>query len=181
MRAELKAGNTSIFSRALRDALAATLAAGEQAILFLNRRGSSTFVMCRDCGYVLRCRRCDNPLTYHADQDDLVCHHCSRRYARPEQCPNCLSRRIKQFGAGTQKVEEQVRLLFPRARTLRWDRDATTARGAHDRLLNAFQKHEDRSSATDCGLGTGRGSRARPLSKNETGAPAKPGRRSPSS
>ena len=142
MRAELKAGNTSIFSRALRDALAATLAAGEQAILFLNRRGSSTFVMCRDCGFVLRCRRCDNPLTYHSDQDDLVCHHCSRRYARPEQCPNCLSRRIKQFGAGTQKVEEQVRLLFPRARTLRWDRDATTARGAHDRLLKQFQGHE---------------------------------------
>ncbi len=142
MRAELKAGNTSIFSRALRDGLAQTLAAGEQAILFLNRRGAATFVMCRDCGYVLRCRRCDNPLTYHSDQDDLVCHYCNRRYAQPPHCPNCWSRRIKHFGAGTQKVEELVRQLFPQARALRWDRDVTTAKGAHARLLKKFVAHE---------------------------------------
>lgn len=142
MRAELRAGNTSIFSRALRDALAATLAAHEQAILFLNRRGAATFVMCRDCGFVLRCKRCDNPLTYHADQDDLVCHHCNRRYAQPSQCPNCWSGRIKQFGAGTQKVEAVVQQLFPFARTLRWDRDVTGAKGAHEAILQKFVAHE---------------------------------------
>ncbi|MEP7199645.1 MAG: primosomal protein N', partial [Chloroflexota bacterium] len=142
MRAELKAGNTSIFSRALRDALTATLAAREQAILFLNRRGTATFVMCRDCGYVLKCKRCDNPLTFHADQNELVCHHCGRRYEQPAQCPNCLSRRIKQFGAGTQKVEETVKQLFPTARTLRWDRDVTGTKGAHDAILKTFVAHE---------------------------------------
>ncbi len=142
MRAELKAGNTSIFSRALRAALNVVLAAREQAILFLNRRGTATFVMCRDCGFVLRCRYCDEPLTYHADQDDLICHHCSRHYAQPTQCPNCWSGRIKQFGAGTQKVEEVVHQMFPTARTLRWDRDVTGAKKAHDQLLKKFVAHE---------------------------------------
>jgi primosomal protein N' (replication factor Y) len=142
MRAELKAGNTSIFSRSLRDALSETLEARKQAILFLNRRGAATFVMCRDCGHVLRCRRCDNALTYHADEADLVCHHCGRRYEQPAQCPACGSKRIRQFGAGTQKVVEIVSQLFPTARSLRWDRDATGARGAHDDLLRRFAAHE---------------------------------------
>ncbi|MBI1800518.1 MAG: primosomal protein N', partial [Chloroflexi bacterium] len=142
MRVELKAGNSSIFSLDLRHALTATLDAHEQAILFLNRRGTATFVMCRDCGFVLRCRRCDNPLTYHADQGDLVCHHCNRRYQQPMLCPNCASTRIKQFGAGTQRVEEMVRQLFPAARTLRWDRDVTGAKGAHEQILRQFTAHE---------------------------------------
>jgi primosomal protein N' (replication factor Y) len=142
MREELKAGNTSIFSRTLRDALAATLKAREQAILFLNRRGTATFVLCRDCGFVLKCQPCDNPVTYHADQNDLVCHHCNRRYQMPKQCPHCLSARIKQFGAGTQKVEEVVMQLFPTARVVRWDRDTTGARGAHDKILKQFAAHK---------------------------------------
>ncbi|MBI5877124.1 MAG: primosomal protein N' [Chloroflexi bacterium] len=142
MRAELKAGNTSIFSRALRDALSETLEARQQAILFLNRRGAATFVMCRDCGHVLKCRRCDNALTYHSDESELICHHCGRRYGMPALCPACGSKRIRQFGAGTQKVEEVVSQLFPTARTLRWDRDVTGARGAHDELLRRFASHE---------------------------------------
>lgn len=142
MRVELKAGNTSILSRALRDALTATLAAREQAILFLNRRGSATFVMCRDCGYVMNCRRCDTPLTFHADQDELICHRCNARYAQPAACPNCGSRRIRQFGAGTQKVEEVIRQMYPTARTVRWDRDVTRAKGAHEKILQQFTSHE---------------------------------------
>jgi primosomal protein N' (replication factor Y) len=142
MRAELKAGNMSIFSRTLRDALAATLKAREQAILFLNRRGTATFVLCRDCGFVMKCKPCDNPVTYHADQADLVCHHCNRRYQLPKQCPNCSSARIKQFGAGTQKVEEVVAQFFPTARVLRWDKDTTGAKGAHDKILKQFSAHQ---------------------------------------
>ena len=142
MRAELKSGNTSILSRALRDALNATLAAREQAILFLNRRGSATFVMCRDCGYVMNCRRCETPLTFHADQAELVCHRCNQRYAQPATCPNCGSKRIRQFGTGTQKVEEVIRQMYPTARTLRWDRDVTRAKGAHEAILKKLIAHE---------------------------------------
>jgi primosomal protein N' (replication factor Y) len=149
MREELKAGNTSILSRALRDALSAALAAHEQAILFLNRRGSATFVMCRDCGFVMRCRRCDSPLVFHADQAELVCHRCNQRYAQPVRCPNCSSIRIRQFGTGTQKVEEVIRQMFPTARPLRWDRDVTGAKGAHDAILRKFV-----SRAADILIGT---------------------------
>ena len=149
MRAELKSGNTSILSRALRDALNATLAAREQAILFLNRRGSATFVMCRDCGYVLSCRRCETPLTFHADQAELVCHRCNQHYPQPALCPNCGSKRIRQFGTGTQKVEEVIRQMYPTARTLRWDRDVTRAKGAHETILTKFTSH-----AADILIGT---------------------------
>ncbi|MFQ6016050.1 MAG: primosomal protein N', partial [Anaerolineae bacterium] len=106
LRQELRAGNTSIFSRALQDAMTVALAAGEQVILFLNRRGTATFIQCRDCGFVLKCQRCDIPLTYHGAADDLVCHHCNRRTFVPSQCPSCWSGRIKFFGIGTQKVEQ---------------------------------------------------------------------------
>ncbi len=105
MRAELRAGNTSIFSRPLRQAMEVALAAGEQTILFLNRRGAASFVMCRDCGHVIKCPRCDVPLTFHSAEDDLVCHHCNYRTFLPPQCPNCWSGRIRQFGIGTQRVE----------------------------------------------------------------------------
>jgi len=142
LRAELRAGNTSIFSRALQSALIDTLAAGEQAILFLNRRGAATFVMCRDCGEVIKCPRCSVPLTYHSDRADLVCHHCNYRMANPQRCPECGSKRIKFFGIGTQTVERAVQEQFPEARILRWDRDVTGTKGAHEAILSQFVDKE---------------------------------------
>ena len=115
------------------------LAAGEQAILFMNRRGTATFVLCRDCGYVHRCPRCDTPLTYHGPDRALVCHHCGHHAPPPRTCPACGSRRIRYFGLGTEMIEKAVTVMFPHARTLRWDRDTTGAvRGAHDVLLEHF-------------------------------------------
>ncbi len=141
MRQELRAGNRSIFSRALQEALHKTLEAGEQAILFLNRRGAATFVLCRDCGYVARCPRCDLPFTYHhLDREGLVCHHCNRRQPVPTRCAACGGRRIRYFGLGTERVEEMVRQLYPAARLLRWDRDTATGLD-HERFLQAFVEH----------------------------------------
>jgi primosomal protein N' (replication factor Y) len=142
LRQELRAGNRSVFSRALRDAMAETLAADEQAILFLNRRGATTFIMCRDCGHVLKCKRCDVPLTYHFPEDALVCHHCNWRRMVPDACPSCRSRRIKHFGVGTQKVEAVTRQLFPQAKIVRWDRDTTGGKMAHEEILERFINHE---------------------------------------
>jgi primosomal protein N' (replication factor Y) len=142
LRQELRAGNRSIFSRALQRAMTEALAAGEQIILFLNRRGTATFIMCRDCGHVFRCPRCDVPLTYHGAREELVCHHCNRRSAVPLVCPHCRSKRVKFFGLGTQKVEAVTREFFPQARLLRWDRDATGGKDAHDIFLERFINHE---------------------------------------
>ena len=142
MRQELRAGNRSIFSRPLASGLRHVLAAGQQAILYLNRRGTSTFVMCRDCGHVEACRRCGVPLTYHSAGETLLCHHCNRRSPVPTLCPECQSKRIRFFGAGTENVEEAVKLDFPQARTLRWDRDVTGAKGSHDAILAKFVAHE---------------------------------------
>ncbi len=144
MRQELRMGNTSIFSRRLREALEHVLQRGEQAILFLNRRGTSTYVFCRDCGEALKCSRCDTPFTYHAPKGGqpsaptLICHHCNNRRAQPEKCPHCGSARIRYFGAGTEKLEEAVRAEFPTARTLRWDHDVTRTKGAHELILTQF-------------------------------------------
>jgi primosomal protein N' (replication factor Y) len=138
MRDELKAGNRSIFSRLLQNALEQVLEAGQQAILFLNRRGMATYVFCRDCGYTLKCPQCDIPLTYHQDQDALVCHYCGYRRKMPPTCPQCHSQRIRQFGAGTERVEAVVQDLFPQARTLRWDYETTRHKGAHELILNLF-------------------------------------------
>jgi primosomal protein N' (replication factor Y) len=138
LRDELRAGNRSVFSRALHSALAETLHRSRQAILFLNRRGAATFVNCRDCGHVLRCSRCDVPLTYHSSDGRLVCHHCGRRSSPPEVCPRCGGRHVRYFGIGTQRVEAAVRRHFPAARVLRWDRDTVGSRWGHERLLRAF-------------------------------------------
>jgi primosomal protein N' (replication factor Y) len=138
LRAELRAGNRSIFSHALRQAMQVALAAGEQVILFLNRRGAATFVMCRDCGYVMKCPGCEVPLTFHLDSNDLLCHHCNYQCSVPTCCPQCASKRIKFFGIGTQKVEQVVRKLFPQAQVLRWDRDVTGRKGAHEAILTKF-------------------------------------------
>jgi primosomal protein N' (replication factor Y) len=142
MRAELRAGNTSIFSAALKGALDVALAAGEQAILFLNRRGAATFVMCRDCGHVLKCPKCDVPLTYHSAVDDLICHHCNYTTFMPPQCPSCWSGRIRHFGIGTQRVEELVREAYPGAQVVRWDLDTTGGKTSHEDLLDRFTRGE---------------------------------------
>jgi primosomal protein N' (replication factor Y) len=138
MRQELRAGNRSIFSRALQEGLTEVLARGQQAILFLNRRGTATYVFCRDCGLVLRCSQCDMPLTYHRPRMQLVCHHCGRSEPQPERCPRCGGQRVKYFGLGTEGVEQEVREHYPAARVLRWDRDTTGGRGAHDIFLQRF-------------------------------------------
>ncbi len=142
MRQELKEGNRSLFSRTLREALARSLASREQAILFLNRRGTATFVQCRDCGTVLRCSSCDLPFTYHGSEETLVCHQCSRRRGIPGECPGCGSKRIRYMGAGTRKVEEEAARLFPGARLLRWDRDAVRDKDSHGEMLAKFANRE---------------------------------------
>jgi primosomal protein N' (replication factor Y) len=142
MRQELRAGNRSIFSRALQKALAQTLEANQQAILFLNRRGTSTFVFCRDCGWVMRCPRCETSLTYHSAQDHLICHHCNYTRKPVSSCPNCGGDRVRHFGAGTQRIQDEVERTFPGVRTLRWDWDVTRTRGAHDVILSDFAAHK---------------------------------------
>ena len=142
MRLELRAGNRSVLSRALLAELHATVAAGRQAILFLNRRGSSTFVNCRDCGAVERCPRCDIPLTYHERVEQLVCHQCNRRYPIPTVCAQCNSKRIRYFGSGTQRIEDLVQEYLPQARVLRWDADTVGPRGSHEEILRRFADRE---------------------------------------
>jgi primosomal protein N' (replication factor Y) len=141
MRQELKAGNRSIFSRSLQKSLNNTLLAGHQAILFLNRRGTSTYVFCRDCGEALKCPQCDTPLTYHQESEQLLCHHCGYDRGLPRRCPHCGSSRIKYFGAGTQSIETAIKELYPHARTIRWDRDTTRSKGSHDIILTNFASH----------------------------------------
>ncbi|MBC8274622.1 MAG: primosomal protein N' [Chloroflexi bacterium] len=142
LKEELKAGNRSLFSRSLVGAMTEALARNEQAILFLNRRGTATFVQCRDCGFVFRCSHCTASLTYHSATKKLVCHHCRYSIAPPAECPQCLSHRLRFLGIGTQRVEEEVRHFFPQARVLRWDRDVTSGRRAHEELLAKFRAHE---------------------------------------
>ena len=136
LRLELRAGNRGTLSRALRLALERTVAKGEQAILFLNRRGFATVVLCRDCGFVVPCPACEIPYAYHAPGADaegrLVCHRCGREERRaPAICPQCASPRIRHLGTGTQRVEAEVREAVPAARVARLDRDAVRAKGAH--------------------------------------------------
>jgi primosomal protein N' (replication factor Y) len=138
LAAELKAGNRSIFSRALQGGIREALAAGQQVILFLNRRGTATFVLCRDCGYVMHCASCGVPLTYHEGQAALVCHYCNRRQLNPERCPACKGSRIRYFGLGTERVEAAVREAFPAAVVLRWDTDTARCRGSHESYLDDF-------------------------------------------
>jgi len=141
LRDELKAGNTSIFSRSLSQATADAVANKEQVILFLNRRGGATFVQCRNCGFVLRCRRCEVTLTYHFAEDVLLCHQCNYRMSVPRTCPQCSSNRIKFLGIGTQKLEQEAGYAFPQARLLRWDSDVTKGRHSHQEILNKFRSH----------------------------------------
>ena len=142
MRRELALGNKSMFSASLQEALGACFAQKKQAILFLNRRGHSTFVSCRSCGYVERCDQCDVTLTYHQFEDRLRCHYCDQVRRPPSTCPSCGSQFIKYFGVGTQKVEEEVRKLFPSVRALRMDMDTTRGKDMHEQILSAFRRGE---------------------------------------
>ena len=142
LRQELKAGNRSIFSRSLEVAMTQALDAQEQVILFLNRRGTASFVQCRDCGFVPQCKRCSVALTYHEPEPALVCHYCHRRASLPATCAECQSNRIRMIGLGTERVEQEVQRAFPGARTVRWDRDVTRGRDAHDAILARFLAHE---------------------------------------
>ena len=138
LRLELRAGNRGTLSRALRTSLEKTVAKGDQAILYLNRRGFATVVLCRDCGFVVACPACDIPFAYHLD-GSLVCHRCGRRATPPSVCPKCGSPRIRHLGVGTQRVEDEVRALVPRASLVRMDRDAVRAKGAHAALFEKMR------------------------------------------
>jgi primosomal protein N' (replication factor Y) len=142
MREELKAGNLGMFSRSLSFAINEAIAAGEQVILFLNRRGAATFIQCRSCGFVLRCRRCEVPLAQHIAGDTLICHQCGYKTPVPSACPNCGSSQLKFLGAGTQKLEQETGFNFPRARRLRWDSDIINTKTTHDAVLQKFRKRE---------------------------------------
>jgi primosomal protein N' (replication factor Y) len=143
MREELKQGQRGIFSRALLEALAQTLSNQEQAILFLNRRGTATYIFCRSCGHVLKCPRCDTPLTLHIEErEDLRCHHCNYTRNKPRTCPHCGGTQIREYGLGSEKVEAEVQALFPQARTLRWDWETTRQKDAHEMILTHFANHQ---------------------------------------
>jgi primosomal protein N' (replication factor Y) len=138
MREETRAGHAGTFSRRLTQGLADCLSAGNQAILFLNRRGFSTFVMCRECGYALRCPDCVVSLTYHHGSRSMLCHHCDRREPVPDICPSCEGTEVGFQGLGTERVADQVQRGFPDARVARMDRDTTATRGAHGGILREF-------------------------------------------
>lgn len=142
LRAEWKKRQPGVFSEPLRDAIADRLTKREQVILFLNRRGFAMFLLCRDCGHTTRCPHCDVSLTYHAGARLLRCHHCDFQRAAPAVCPVCKGQRIRPFGIGTERVEEEVRALFPEARVLRMDRDTTVKKDAHMKMLRAFRGGE---------------------------------------
>lgn len=142
MRRELVAGNTSILGRAFQDAAAEEIEKGRQVILFLNRRGHSPFVSCRQCGHVMACENCRVNYTYHMSDNRLTCHYCGKNEKVPHLCPACLSQYISYFGVGTQKVEEEVARLFPNAKSIRMDMDTTRKKHGHAKILNSFRKGE---------------------------------------
>ncbi|HEY9529372.1 MAG TPA: primosomal protein N', partial [Anaerolineales bacterium] len=142
MRDELKAGQRGIFSRFLLKELGSTLERGEQAILFLNRRGTATYIFCRDCGHVLRCPNCDTPLTLHIEQKErLLCHHCGYERGKPSACPACGGRHIREYGLGSERVEAEIKSILPSARTLRWDWETTREKHSHEMILTHFAAH----------------------------------------
>ncbi|CAH0242829.1 Primosomal protein N' [Peribacillus frigoritolerans] len=138
MREELRTGNRSMFSELLFTKLKDRLEKGEQTVLMLNKRGHSSFVMCRSCGLVINCPNCDISLTYHRFNDIMKCHYCGFEEGMPSVCPECESEHIRFFGTGTQKVEEELAKILPEARVIRMDVDTTSKKGSHERLLNAF-------------------------------------------
>lgn len=142
MRDELTMGNVSIFSRELREAIEEKLKNKEQIILFLNRRGFSNFISCRSCGEVIKCDDCDISMTYHKAKNRLICHYCGKTKPLPKVCPSCGSKFIKQFGVGTQRVEEEVQKYFPEARVLRMDRDTTGKKDSFEKFYEKIKNKE---------------------------------------
>ncbi|MBE0682525.1 MAG: primosomal protein N' [Anaerolineales bacterium] len=143
MREELKNGNRGIFSRGLAESLAETISRGEQAIIFLNRRGTATYIFCRDCGHALKCPNCETPLTLHLEnKEKLLCHRCGYIRQKPKNCPQCGSDQIREYGLGSEKVEADIKAMFPQARTLRWDWDTTRQKDAHEIILTHFTNHQ---------------------------------------
>lgn len=135
MREELKAENFSMFSNSLREKIEDALKEKKQVILFLNKRGHTSYVFCRSCGYVYKCDACDVSMTYHKYNDRLVCHYCGRTSVKPKTCSNCGSTFIKEFGAGTEKLEEETKMLFPNARIFRMDADTVNNKSDYDRVF----------------------------------------------
>ena len=139
LREELALGNKSMISMKLKQEIENNLNSKKQTILFLNRRGYSTFVMCRDCGYTAKCKNCNISLTYHKKDEKLKCHYCGYEINTLKICPECNSKKIKYFGTGTQKLEEEVNKIFPNATTIRMDIDTVTRKNSHEEILNKFK------------------------------------------
>jgi len=139
---EVRSGNNTAFSRALRQELDETLKSGRQAILFLNRRGYSRHVVCRDCGYVAKCENCDVSLTYHSEENCLKCHYCGARYRMLNACPDCGGTHVLYSGTGTQKVVSDLKTLFPDARILRMDNDTVSGKDGHYKILRQFSEKQ---------------------------------------
>ena len=139
LRQELANGNRSILSVKLYSAIEENIKNKKQTILFLNRRGFSTFVMCRDCGYTVKCKNCNITMTYHSKGNKLKCHYCGHEQKNLVECPECKSKNIKYFGTGTQKLEEEINKLFPTATTIRMDVDTVTKKDSHEEILNKFK------------------------------------------
>ncbi|MFH1552517.1 MAG: primosomal protein N' [Candidatus Omnitrophota bacterium] len=131
-----------VISNILAEALKKDVSKKQQALIFLNRRGFSTFVMCRKCGYVLKCPKCDSPMVLHQEKGELVCHYCNRRIPPPQLCPSCNEDYLMYKGTGTQKVETELRKILPKAHIARMDSDTMSKRGAHDRVLQDFKDHK---------------------------------------
>lgn len=142
LKEEYAQKNTSTFSRLLQEKISNRLQQKEQIVLLLNRRGYSSFMMCRDCGYVLPCPNCDISLTLHMDVKKMRCHYCGHQENIPKKCPDCQGEKIRYYGTGTQKVEEELQERFPSARILRMDVDTTRKKGAHEKILKAFEEQE---------------------------------------
>lgn len=142
LKEEYTQKNTSTFSRLLQEKISNRLQQKEQIVLLLNRRGYSSFMMCRDCGYVLPCPNCDISLTLHMDVKKMRCHYCGHQENIPKKCPDCQGEKIRYYGTGTQKVEEELQARFPSARILRMDVDTTRKKGAHEKILKAFEEQE---------------------------------------
>jgi len=141
MRNELENGNRSMFSESLIKELIDNIENKQQAILFLNKRGSASFVLCRACGLVMRCPNCSISLTYHSHDERLICHYCGYTVKNPAKCPKCSSDYIRHFGTGTQKVEESIKKQFPKASVIRMDMDTTTGKNSHEEILKSFVKN----------------------------------------
>ncbi len=140
MSAEIRDGNNSVFSRALVESLKKTISIGNQTMLFINRRGYASFLMCRNCGWVAKCENCDVSLVYHKHDNALKCHYCEKRYKVFDVCPECGGKDIKQGAIGTEKVVKELETLFPDIKVLRMDNDTTKTKGAHNKILSAFRE-----------------------------------------